>query len=460
MFYMSNDDMDDMMRKAADEYELNHEMASDWNKVQAGIQQPEQPFIVEPKQKKRKRYLLFLWFLLIPALILMYKINLFTASSSINQKKITETAITKKQFEKLNSVQQKIANKNAVYNNPSLNNSQPLNEKNSFTVGSENKNSATQKFSASNNSSPVDQNALTVNSSLFISQQKESNNNQYKSADKGSAAINNLKENKNDKQVINNADQTDKISKNSISQIVVDTAASTSTQTEKIKSGSPQKNVIKDSTVAASSKQKNKTSNYTRRAFAYAGIMANADVSFIKDQKTSSPGLGAGIIGGYHFKNGISVETGLVYDRKNYYTKGKYFNTGKLSYLQNVQLLATNGNCYMYEIPLNIQYDFATHKKYNWFVTAGASSYLMHKEYYNFKFDYNGTYGAYDYSYNHSSKNWFAILNIGAGINIQTSNKYFIRVQPYYKTPLHGVGIGSLPLSSAGINFSLIRHIP
>jgi len=95
-------------------------------------------------------------------------------------------------------------------------------------------------------------------------------------------------------------------------------------------------------------------------------------------------------------KNGISIETGILYDKKNYYTKGKYFDKKSLGYyFQNVEIINADGNCSMWEIPLNIQYDFASAKKYNWFVTAGLSSYLMHNEYYNFTYKKDGEINSY-----------------------------------------------------------------
>ena len=113
----------------------------------------------------------------------------------------------------------------------------------------------------------------------------------------------------------------------------------------------------------------------------------------------------------------------------------------------------------MWEIPLNFKYDFNTQKKHNWFVTAGVSSYIMNKEYYNFKYEEYGMINERAYDYYHSSQNWFSVLNIGGGINIKTGNKYFLQAQPYYKIPLSGVGKGSLSLSSAGINISVTKRL-
>ncbi len=442
MFYMMNDDMDDMMRKAADDYELNDEMASDWNKVLAGIQQPEQPFIAKPKEKKRRKYILFLWFILIPVMLFTaYKLNLFTLLSSNNKTIVRAKSKSYAKTKKADNNVKQINNNIAVTNSLTPN-QKKLNEK--IDHNADQKSVSLQTGLPSSN---INKNKQAINNLSNVVYAETGN---YKHALSDSTP--------------NRFSEISRLLTGSSKTGILNTTVVADTTTIKQqltndKATSTQKNLNRDSLVAKSSKQKTKSNNYTKQAFTYAGIITNADISFIKNQKTSSPSLGVGIIGGYHFKNGISIESGLLYDRKNYYTKGKYFNTDMLSYLQNVQLLATNGNCYMYEIPLNVAYDFKSHKKINWFVTAGTSSYLMHKEYYNFKYDYNGSYGEKGYDYYHSSKNWFSVLNLGAGVNIQTSNKYFIKLQPYFKVPLSGIGIGKLPLSSAGINFSLTRRI-
>ena len=217
-------------------------------------------------------------------------------------------------------------------------------------------------------------------------------------------------------------------------------------------------NVIDSTNTSLKTKQK-KQINSTRQAFFYAGLNGIADVSFVKNQRTSKIGLGAGFLAGYHFKNGLSIESGISLERKNYYTAGKYFSKDKLNnFLQTSTFEYANGNCDMWELPLNIKYDFRSKKKYNWFVTGGLSSYFMKKEYYNIKFEKDGNSYEKGYDYYNASNNLFSVLNVGAGINMQAAKKYFIQVQPYYKIPLNGVGTGNLSLSSGGLSLSVIRH--
>ncbi|MEP6465080.1 MAG: hypothetical protein ABJB05_02190 [Parafilimonas sp.] len=433
---MKNDDMDDMFKKAADEYDLNDELAYDWNKVNNSINKPEETLPLQPKQKKRKRLILLFWLLLIPvALLTIYKTALFISSNKQQNKPATEA--------------QKVPNNSDKQLN---NTSKNLNniQKNKQITGIKIK--------------PV----ITIKSTSSVVLKSTFTNNKNSKAAllKTSASVKNT-DFKND---LNNKD-ADNLSAIESQQNVYKNLSVESTKTtgnifekeDKAKNNDTtllQQVAANDSTLQISKSKKKSIKNQTRESYVYAGAIANSDVSFIKNQKTSAPALGAGLLAGYHFKNGISIETGLLFEKKNYYTAGKFFDKSKLGYLQNADLLTANGNCNMFEIPLNIKYDFTSHKKYNWFVTAGASSYLMSKEFYNFKYNYNGNTGERGYYYYHSSKNLFSVLNFGAGVNIQTSKKYFIQVQPYYKTPLQGVGIGNLRLSSAGINFSVTRRIP
>ena len=43
-------------------------------------------------------------------------------------------------------------------------------------------------------------------------------------------------------------------------------------------------------------------------------------------------------------------------------------------------------NCLVYEIPVNLIYNFSARKKHNWFVAGGLSSYLMKEETYDYHY--------------------------------------------------------------------------
>ncbi len=441
MFYVKNDDMEDMMRKAADNYELNEDMAADWSKVRAALQDEDAFITSTKKEKKRRKLYLLWWLLLIPAIwIITYKTGLYNSDKKQN----TKTTIAKKP----NSPVQKSlsGNHNTISGNNSTSSQSNTNGK-SIAITYSKKIATNNKLISAQAQSPLDiNNETSENKTSVVSANADADKNILNSQAFPQSAT-----------IANNSNQTDNNS--SKNNLMNDLLNNKNTEILNNKTNSIQKDNKADVAKTNASVQKKKTDNYTRQAFAYTGLTGNADISFIKFQKASSPGIGIGIIGGYHFKSGISIETGILYDKKSYYTKGEYFDKGKLSYLQNVNLISADGNCHMWEIPLNFKYDFNTQKKHNWFVTAGVSSYIMNKEYYNFKYEKNGMINENAYNYYHSSQNWFSILNVGGGINIKTGNKYFLQAQPYYKIPLSGIGKGSLSLNSAGINISLTRRL-
>ena len=156
----------------------------------------------------------------------------------------------------------------------------------------------------------------------------------------------------------------------------------------------------------------------------------------------------------------LSVESGLYLDKKNYYTDGEYFDKSKIPYFNDADIYPMNGYCKMFEIPLNIKYDISQKKKAYLVCNSRVSSYLMNKEYYNYDYVIDGEAGIRKHPYYNTTQNWFSVLNLSAGYQLQTGAKTNLRIEPYYKTTLTGVGTGSLSISSAGINIGITRRIP
>ena len=65
MLYMKEDDMDEMMRKAAANYEVDAEKAADWNAVYNAVHAQDGLTPVVEEKKKKRRFA-FWWLLLIP----------------------------------------------------------------------------------------------------------------------------------------------------------------------------------------------------------------------------------------------------------------------------------------------------------------------------------------------------------------------------------------------------------
>ena len=191
----------------------------------------------------------------------------------------------------------------------------------------------------------------------------------------------------------------------------------------------------------------------------YAGIFAAPDLSTVKMQRVNGVGTTFGALIGYAINAHWSIETGASVDRKKYYTQGEYFDTSHVHMQPNSQLLNASGTCYMWEIPLNVRYTFNPDAKTKWFGTAGVSTYLMSKENYSFEIQKN-TYTWY-YSWNNKqpSQYPFSIVNLSAGFEQRLGRVGSLRVEPYVRLPLGGIGTGKLPIMSAGINVGITRRL-
>jgi hypothetical protein len=183
------------------------------------------------------------------------------------------------------------------------------------------------------------------------------------------------------------------------------------------------------------------------------GLVAGPDMSNVKFTDMDKAGYNVGLQIGYRFNDRWSVNTGLLYTKKNYTAAGKDWT--KTGWWRNIDIHTVQGYCEMWDIPINIRYDFAVNKKQRWFASAGASSYIMKSEYYNYDYTYNGTRRQADWTRDSTSTYLFSILNLSAGFERALNKRFSLQAEPYFKFPLKGLGYGKLDLNSYGIYFSV-----
>lgn len=193
----------------------------------------------------------------------------------------------------------------------------------------------------------------------------------------------------------------------------------------------------------------------------YIGLLGGADLTTVHLQKPGSMGYQAGGLIGYNINKRWSAEASVFVDKKFYFTEGKHFNTAKVYLPANSKITQVSGYCKMIEIPISIKYNLKTSSKAAWFVTGGASSYLMKKEDYDYLYYYGttGTQAVHHKSYLHSSNNLFSVLQLTTGYRYQFTPSAALRIEPYLKIPLSGIGIGNMKLVSAGINIGFTKTL-
>lgn len=163
-----------------------------------------------------------------------------------------------------------------------------------------------------------------------------------------------------------------------------------------------------------------------------------------------APAYGIGI--GYQLTNNLSIQTGFYAGPKKYTAGHKDYHPKPGSYWSsyNVYIKKVDANCMVYEIPLTVRYSFVKKPKTEYFITAGASTYIMKKEdyMYNYMRNYVPYSGRYVYTGN---KHLFSVLTFSAGIDKKLSQRFSLLAGPTFGIPISGVGDGSVKLFTAGI---------
>jgi hypothetical protein len=190
----------------------------------------------------------------------------------------------------------------------------------------------------------------------------------------------------------------------------------------------------------------------------YFGGAVGSSFNSVKYQGFRKPGFDIGVITGYQVNNNVSVETGLFFSKKYYYSDGKYFSMDKVSSSMPPEMKIVNlkGSSALFEIPLKVRYNILYKKKAAISSSAGISSYLLTKEKNDYFTSMNGASENITGYYKNSSRYFAAAVDFSVGMEYKFSNSKKIRVEPYIQIPLKGIGMGTLPVMSVGLQLGFI----
>lgn len=190
----------------------------------------------------------------------------------------------------------------------------------------------------------------------------------------------------------------------------------------------------------------------------YYQLKAGADISTIKYQEVKKPGSNISLLLGYRFSKHWSLEAGATWAVKKYYTDGRYFDKRGTRIPPAVIIYYLDGGCSMFEFPLGARY-MARPGKNSFFATGGLISTVMKKEGYNYKAEVAGTvYDGY-WNYKNSGNYLFSELQLAAGYQYKLFRNINFIIEPYLQMPLRKIGIGKMPVTSAGLHFGLLHEI-
>ncbi|KAB7732622.1 hypothetical protein F5984_01300 [Rudanella paleaurantiibacter] len=190
-------------------------------------------------------------------------------------------------------------------------------------------------------------------------------------------------------------------------------------------------------------------------------LVVSPDLSGIGLSGFTRPGTNAGLLAEYRITNRWSVQAGLIRSVKLYNARAdQYYWPGYLKW--PVRPVGVEGRCDMFDVPINIRYDVfqrtvnPQRPPARVFVSAGATTYIMRKETYDYQYEdptdprirfrsWSGNTGRYGFSQ----------LNISAGYERPLSRRFSWQVEPFLKMSLKEIGYFKVHLFSTGAFLSL-----
>ncbi|MEO8860036.1 MAG: outer membrane beta-barrel protein [Ginsengibacter sp.] len=205
----------------------------------------------------------------------------------------------------------------------------------------------------------------------------------------------------------------------------------------------------------------NKTREKQKSKGFYAGVVTALDFSKVKAGSFDNTGFDAGFLLGYNINNRLSFETGFMWNKKIYSSAGKDFNMNKVRSTMPAGMIINSleSNSSLAEIPVRVKYNFIHKNNADFFVTAGTSAYIMTKEKNNYNVTFNGNNEKISSVYNKDNYGLPAVANVSVGYEHKISRLLNIRIEPFLKIPLQGIGVGSLPVTSAGLQIAITGHL-
>jgi hypothetical protein len=209
----------------------------------------------------------------------------------------------------------------------------------------------------------------------------------------------------------------------------------------------------KDNTSAVSNPIENKFINRG----VYYGVISGIHRNAIKNQAFKKTGFDAGVIAGYRFNSALSVETGLLFSKNFYWTQGKYFNIKEVMMPAGMELLEVHGSSNIIEVPFHLRFHQGNKVNRRFYSSAGFSSYILTNESNQYYTLYNGVKAEMNGAYK-KNRNYFAgTLDFGLGYERAFGKRSLVRVEPYLQLPLTKIGIGHLPMKTAGLRIAFTR---
>ena len=189
-------------------------------------------------------------------------------------------------------------------------------------------------------------------------------------------------------------------------------------------------------------------------------FVAAPDWNFVGKSQKAAGDFQMGILAEYRFLRRFTIQSGVLRSVKKYTASASDY--AKPEHWYGPKYESVGAVCTVLDIPVNLRFDVMLNDRRRWFISSGVSSYIMQKEYYEYKYpagiipsqvrykEWSGSTGFHRFSH----------LNVSIGYERNFRSDGLLRrvswqVEPFLKSPLSKLGYGKIRLTSTGVFFSL-----
>lgn len=190
----------------------------------------------------------------------------------------------------------------------------------------------------------------------------------------------------------------------------------------------------------------------------YFGITGSPEFSKVKNSGFTTPGSSFGIVAGLQLNNQLSLETGVRRNNLFFKTFGHYYDRSKLNLNERAIITTINGYNRATELPFLLRYRSVSLSKNSFSIAGGTNLIISHQENYNYLVGKTDRSKNVSREYNKSPVRLFSNMLVSVGYERYLGLETALRIEPYYKLPLRGVGAGDLPVTSMGVHIGLIKY--
>lgn len=198
----------------------------------------------------------------------------------------------------------------------------------------------------------------------------------------------------------------------------------------------------------------NKPSKLKSRLSLIIGI--SPDYSKVKTSEMNKMGTNFQVLLSIPVSKRLNLKSGVIISNKRYNTQGADYAMPEKWLLSSNKLVSVGANCNLLDIPIIISYDLTQNSKNNFYGSLGLTSYKMMNETYSFNYENNADPNIIMSQWKGDSKFLpFGLLNVSLGYERRINNNLSIQIEPFLKSPLKQIGMGSVKLETYGVFINL-----